>query len=191
MASVLNPILYPDIWDKIFIGQVQSPGVCEVKGFKRPYKWDSKGGKGSQGATSTYVERPVSTGSVKFLLWEEAHFDEWQTFQALLEFDPTKKTVTAVDLYHPTPANNNINAVVTDEIGDLVHEGKGLYSITVEFREYAPPPKKNASGTPSGAKSTQSGTTPGASPDPIADAQQEEIRKLMALGAQPEPRSGL
>ncbi len=191
MASVLNPILYPEIWDKIFIGQVQSPGVCEVKGFSRAYKWDSKGGKGSQGATSTYVERPVSTGTVRFQLWEESHFDEWERFQALLEFDPTKKTVTAVDLYHPTPANNNINAVVTDDIGDLTHVGKGLYEITVTFREYAPPPKKNASGTPSGAKSTQGGTTPGAPPDPIADAQQKQIADLLAQAGQPSPRSGL
>lgn len=191
MASLLNPILYPEAWDKIFIGQMQSPGVCEVKGFNRPYKWDSKGGKGSLGATSTFVERPVSTGSVKFQLWEESHFDEWQAFQALLEFDPTKKTVTAVDLYHPTPANNGVNAVVVDNIGELIHVGKGLYEITVDFREYAPPPKKNASGTPSGSKSTQGGTTPGAPPDPIADAQQEEIRRLMAQAAQPSPRSGL
>lgn len=190
MASLLNPILYPEAWDKIYIGQVASPGVCKVKGFNRAYKWDSKGGKGSQGATSTYVERPVATGAVTFQLWEESHFDEWQRFQGLLEFDPTKKTVTAVDLYHPVAANNNINAVVVDNIGEILPVGKGLFEVTVDFREYAPPPKKNATGTPSGSKSTQGGTTPGAPPDPIADAQQKQIADLLAQASQPSPRSG-
>lgn len=185
MASVLNPILYPEEWDKIWIGQVRSPGVCEVKGFNRSYKWDSKDGKGSQGATSTYTGRPAATGTVKFQLWEESHFDEWQSFQNLLEFDPTKKTVAAITLYHPTPSNNNIHAVVTEDIGDLTHVGEGLYEITVAFREYAPPPKKNASSTPKGAKATPGGTTPGAPPDPVADAQQKQIADLLAQAGKP------
>ena len=92
MASgALNPIDNPQAWDVIIVGGVASPGVCSVTGFKRECEWDVKKGKGTVGATLTYVQKPPATGQFKFTLWTAAHFVAWEAFRALLKYDPTKK----------------------------------------------------------------------------------------------------
>jgi len=144
VSGAVNPLDHAQEWDVIRIGQAVSPGVCEVGEFKRAAEWDVKKGKGSLGATITFVGRPPAKGSIKFLLWDPQHFDDWDRFRPLLKYDPTKKAVQAVDIYHPSLADLNLNSVVTESIGGIVHEGKQLYSITVEFLEYFPPPKASA-----------------------------------------------
>jgi hypothetical protein len=71
-------------------------------------------------------------------------------------------------------------------MGLVEHEGKGLYSVVVEMIEYFPPPQKSAVKTPDGSKSN-AGKTPGSSPsgDPIADAKQAEIARLLAEAKKP------
>lgn len=183
-SAALNPIENPEAWDKVEIGQQESPGVCKVGDFKRAHEWDIKKGKGTIGGTVTFVGRPPAKGTITFYLWEAEHFEEWARFRPLLQYDPTKAAVTAVDIYHPSLADIGINSVVTESIGAIQHEGKQLYSIAVDFLEYFPPPKKSAVGTPTGSKST-AGKTPGTTADPIADAQQKEIAALLVKAGEP------
>src|SRR5262249_22088049 len=137
--------------------------------WKREHEWDIKKGKGTLGGTVTFVGRPPAKGSIIFYLWTPAHFTAWDKFRAILKFDPTKKTVQAVDIFHPSLADIEVKSVVTESIGNIVHEGQQLYSITVDFLEYFPPPKTPAIGTPTGSKSnSKSGSTSGDS-DPVAD----------------------
>lgn len=186
MASeAVNPIENPQAWDIVYIGQVPCPGYCKVGEFPRSYEWDVKKGKGTQGATTTFVGKPPTKGSITFYLWTAQHFKEWAVFRPLLKYDPTKKSVQAVDIYHPSLADIDVNSVVTEEIGNIIHEGEQMYSIKVDFLEYFPAPKKSAVGTPSGSTSTQKGTTPGTPPDPIADAQQKEIAALLKKASEP------
>lgn len=184
-SGAINPIDYPQDWDVVRIGQAISPGICKVGEFKRAHEWDVKKGKGTLGATVTFVARPPAKGSITFKLWTSAHFTAWDSFRPLLQYDPTKKSVQAVDIYHPSLADIGLTSVVTESIGNIVHEGDQLYSITVEFLEYFPPPKGSAVSTPTGSRSTQSNTTPGAPADPVADAQQKEIGELMKQAAAP------
>ena len=60
-----------------------------------------------------------------------------------------------------------------------------LYTITVDLLEYFPPPKASAIGTPTGSAAGKgsNGAKPGG--DPIADAQQAEIAKLLAQAQDP------
>lgn len=186
-SQVLNPFDSPDAWDVIKIGQQTSPGLCKVSDFASKHEWDVKKGKGTLGATITFVGRPPAKGSIKFKLWTPQHFVQWGTFVDSFKYDPTKKAVQAIDIYHPALSFIDLNSVVCEGIGLPVHEGSGLYTITVELLEYFPPPKASAIGTPSGSVSTKSksGDPAGAPPDPVADAQQKEIGALLAKAGQP------
>lgn len=182
MPFNVNPFDSPQDYDFVEIGGIECPGICQLSGFKRPTEWDVKKGKGTKGGTATLSQLPPAKGSIKFLLWSQLHFEIWDTvFRAQFLYDPTKKTVNAVDIYHPALANIDIHSVVTESIGAVEHESKGLYSITVELLEYLPPPKKSATGTPDGSKSNSNKAgKSGNTDDPIADAQQAEIKKLLA-----------
>jgi hypothetical protein len=186
MASgAVNPIDNPEAWDKIEVGNQESPGVCKVGEFKRAHEWDIKKGKGTLGGTVTFVGRPPAKGSITFELWLPEHFEQWELFRPLLQYDPTKEKVSAVDIYHPALADIGLTSVVTEAIGNIVHAGKQLYTIAVDFLEYFPPPKKSAVSTPTGSKAVPPGTTPGPSGDPIADAQQREIAALLKKAGEP------
>lgn len=192
MSGDIDPLANPRAWDVVRIGQVASPGVCEVGEFKRAHEWDVKKGKGTFGSTTTFVGRPPAKGPVKFYLWDNGtlgtghnHFREWDAFRQLLKYDPTKKSVQAVDIYHPSLADIDIRSVVTESVGNIIHEGKGLYSITVELLEYFPAPKRSAVSTPTQSQSTQAGTTPGTPPPAAQDEQQTEIAALMQQAAAP------
>lgn len=177
----VNPFDFPETWDVIVTGQQTSPGICKVTGFKRAHEWDVKKGKGTLGGTLTFTGRPPAKGSVVFKLWLPSHFTAWDLFRPLLKYDPTRKTVQAIDIYHPALADIDIKSVVTENIGAIEHEGEGMYTISVDFIEYFPPPKASAVGTPSGSKSgvKKVGDKSGTSDDPIADAQQKQIAALL------------
>jgi len=181
----VNPIDNPQKWDVVRVGQTTSPGICKVGEFKRVNEWDVKKGKGSLGATVTYIARPPAKGSIVFKLWTATHFMAWDTFRLLFQYDPTKRTVQAVDIYHPALADINVNSVVCEEIGNIVHEGNQLYTITVALLEYFPPPKASAVSTPTGSKSNAGNTPQGNVADPVADAQQKQIAELMKQAASP------
>jgi hypothetical protein len=185
MSGEVNPLENPQSWDEIVIGQTVSPGLVKVTGFKRSNEWDMKKGKGTVGATPTYVGKPPAKGTFVFYLWTKQHFLDWDIFRPLLKYDPTKKNIQAIDIWYPSLADIDCNSIIIDDIGAIEHEGSQLYSITVAATEYFPSPKKSAVGTPSGSVSTQKGTTPGAPPDPIADAQQKEIAALLKKASEP------
>ena len=185
MANAINPLRNPTDYDFVQMGGRQNPGIAVVTGFKRAFGWDIKKGKGTKGATLTLADYPPCEGSIKFLLWLEEHFTDWATFRELFNYDSSKKPAGAVDIYHPTLADIGINSVVCKSIEALVHEGKQMYSITVELIEYWPPPKKSAASTPNGSKSNDGKNKPGASTDPIADAQQKQIADLLAKASKP------
>ena len=185
-SAVINPIINPQAWDFFTIGQKQSPGVLSsVTGWKRTSEFDKKKGKGTKGATMTYVGEPPAEGSFIIQLWRPIDFTEWALFLPLLKYDPTKKTVKAIDIYYPSLADININSVICEHIGAIIHEGRQLYTVTIEMIEYKPVPKSSAVSTADGSVSTQKKTTPGTPPKSADDEQQAEIARLMKKAAEP------
>lgn len=188
-----DPFSAPQDYDFVKIDGVENPGIIAPKGisgFKRETEWDVKKGKGTKGGTATLSQLPPAKGSIKFLLYSKFHCEAWdQIYRARFKFDPTKKTKNAVDIYHPALAKLDIHSVVTESIGPETPEGLGIWSITVELLEYLPQPKKTVTSTPNGSTSTgtKSGSANGGAPgdDPIADAQQREIARLMAEAQKP------
>ena len=97
----MNPFDNPGAWTTLRFGQKQTPGMCVVSGFSRLYDWDIKKGKGVKGATITFTSAPPATGKVVFSMWTREHFAAWDALLPLFKYDPTKKTVSATDVYHP------------------------------------------------------------------------------------------
>ena len=186
MSGALDPITHAEAWHVVRVGQTASPGLAIPGEIKRKSEWDVKKGKGTFGSTITFVGRPPGTVSVEFLLWLPIHFAQWDAFRPLLKYDPTKKSVSAVDVFYPSWADVDFKSVVTESIGSIIHKGKGLYSATVDWLEYFPAPKRSAVSTPAGSKPTSTGEkTPGTQPDPVGDAQQREIAALLKQAAAP------
>jgi hypothetical protein len=182
MASgALNPIENPQAWDFVLVGQTLSPGLAEVGKWVRKHDFQIKSGKGTVGATVTFIQKPPAQGTIKFKLWLPEHFVAWETFRKLLKYDPTKKVVQAIDLWHPSLADIDIKSVVVTDIGNMMPEtmGSGLWSCEVSFLEYFPPGKKSAVSTPNSSQSAGSGTTPGQQPTSAQDA--DELALAAAL----------
>lgn len=181
--AAIDPIANPEAWDHITIGGVASP-PCEISEGKRKHEWDIKKGKGSDGASVTYVGMQPMTFSVTFFLWDNGtlgtgrnHFKEWDAFIPLLKYQATKKAVQAVDIYHPSFEGLGIKAVVTESISNVSHKGGGMYHVTVEFLEYYPPPPVSAVSTPTKSDAAaKTATTPaGMAPDPAVVALDKEL----------------
>ena len=181
-----NPLDNPELYDTVYIGGLPNPGICKIGAIKRKNTWDVKKGKGTLGATITFVGRDPISFTIEFQLWTPDHFTAWGSYRKQFEFDPTKKGVTAIGLFHPLLSDLGINAVVCESIGAFENKGKNLWVVEVGLLEYFPPPKAAASGTPTGSKNnTDANKPPGTPTDPIADAQQKEIASLLTQAQGP------
>lgn len=198
ISGLINPLRFPQTWDTFQVGAVFNPGIIPpggITGFEREYEWDVKKGKGAYGGTVTFTQKPPAKGKIKIHLWTAAQIDALQNFVPLLEYDPTKTTVKAVDIYHPSLTVTGIRSVVTEDISPLVHEGGMLFSLTFSFIEYNPPPKASAVSTPTISRASQgratsasqvaAGQPAGTVRDPISDANEAAIAALKAKAGIP------
>lgn len=182
LVIVLSTSIVDQNDDFVTIDGVVNPGIIArggITGFDRDTEWDVKKGKGTKGGTTTLSQLPPAKGSIKFLLWTDAHVAQWRTFRKTFKYDPTNKTKNAVDIFHPWLAELDITSVVTEKIGPRTFVSPGLYSITVDLLEYLPAPKTTITSTPNGSTSKGSGNASGKSDDPIADEQQRQIAALL------------
>lgn len=159
----VSPFLYPQEWDTILVGGeggTPSPGICEIAGAKPKNEWDVKRGKGAQGAQYTYNGLEPARFTATFTLWRSPgitgpsdpdDYEDWLAFVALLKYDPTRKDIQAVDIYHPALDDVGISAVIVEGISSWVHKGGLKFEATIDFIQYAPAPQTNASAAPSGA----------------------------------------
>lgn len=188
-SAALNPIDHPRAWDVIKLGGVESPGLAELGDeWERETEWDRKKGKGAAGETQTLTNLPACDGTVTFTLWTAAHFKEWEKFRPLFMYDPIKKTSPPLDIYHPALADLKIKSVVCQGISAIKKLPRKKYQIVVKLLEYKPPPPASAVYAPTGSKSnanTSGAAKTGTPPDPIADAQQAEIARLLAEAKKP------
>jgi len=189
-----HPVWHEDLWDKIILAGVPSPGVVKLSGHKRITGWDIKEAAGQDGATSARKGDPLGSFTATFSLCfdptlgeEQDDFERWPAFQALIESSVSGATPVALDVYHPDLERNHFVSVVKKSIGEMVLDGKGGATIAVEFTEYSPPKKKAATGASGSKSSKKSGADPN---DPIAKAI-EELNGLLNEGKQaPARKSG-
>jgi hypothetical protein len=143
-----DPISQPQSWDYITIAGQQSPGLLkEIDGFERDNGWQEKKGKGSIGATLTYVQKPPAHGHLVFELWTSQHFQQWATFRQLFLYNPAagqSADSQSFSISHPSLDDVQLSAVVCKLITPIKHVGKGKYRVKVELIEFIPTPKVSA-----------------------------------------------
>jgi hypothetical protein len=143
-SGLNDPINNPQSWDTVLIAGVQSPGICKLEGFDRDNGWQEKKGKGSVGATLTYVQAPPTKGKIIFVLWNAAQFLAWQNFRPLFLYNSSATPdQQAVTISHPALDDVNLSQVVCKKISPVRHMGKGKYHVVVELIEYRPTPKQS------------------------------------------------
>lgn len=193
-----DPFNNPEVYDRIIFGGVTSPGRCLVGEFVREYKFDTKEGKGTAGATSTLTNVPPAKGKITFWVWTAAQFVAWDAFVALLKQYPTKGAVNAAAIYYPTLADIDVAQVTTTKISNWVPVNPGApdgyWTRWVEFMEYAPPPPISITSTPTtaveNAEKVAAGAEGGGSqPDPNAQ-DQAEVQGLLGQLQQPAGSAG-
>lgn len=178
----INPIKTPQAWDYITIGGINSPGMCKLGDVKRKHDFDRKKGKGTVGETITFTQKPAAEFTVTFYLWLEEHFTEWDEFREHLKYDPTKKEIQAIEIYHPSLLDLEIHSVVTASLGAIKHEGKQMYSIKVDFLEYFPASKTSAVSTPTGSNQNAdppNNKKPGTPPNNAQDELDKEAQQAL------------
>ncbi len=151
-----NPFDQAELYEKMNLAGVLSPGQVVLSGHKRAQKWDVKEASGNAGATTTNVGASLAQFTATFALVRDDmlgvdEFEEWNVFVEYLMLANTTKPPKAFDVYHPDLALLRISSVVVASIGGVVHDGKGGATVVVEFLEYSPP--KKAGGSPKGSKS--------------------------------------
>lgn len=169
--------------DVLQCGERFSPGIIPpggIQGFKRSIGWDVKQGKGAAAPTLTRKDIPPGEGSVTFRLWTAEQIEEWETqFFPILKGNPNAKNAdAAVVLYHPRIAAVGMAQFVLKNATPVLHVGGGVHEVTIELIEWRPVPPKPITATPTSAK-TDATSTPGNTPDPVADAQQKMIADLL------------
>jgi hypothetical protein len=172
-VSGVNPIDHEDLYDKIELARVRSPGKVTLSGHELAQHWDVKEGVGQNDAKLTRKGKKAQAFSASFYLVKDEtegidEYAEWDDYLPLLmSFQGEGKTAKAGDVYHPDLAELGITSVVVDTIGGKVHDGKGGATVVVKFIGYKIP--KPAGGSPKGAWHNAKNKVP----DPNARAKKE------------------
>jgi hypothetical protein len=154
----LNPFMLPSRWDQITIGGVTWNGKIEIRGAKRPYKWQSKDTRGAESWDDTYQGLFPKPFTVVFFLYTATQFASWITFSAQFNYYGNKAAPQPVSIYHPALLLIDINSVRVNDVG-AVHQisDDHMYAAEVEFMQWqtAPQPGSkaaNVTATPTSAK---------------------------------------
>jgi peptidoglycan hydrolase-like protein with peptidoglycan-binding domain len=162
-------------WQTIKANGIVTPGLCWLRGFKRPFGWDKKTGKGSPVTTITFQTTPPCEGEVEFLLWLPEHYAAFPAIQSIFTYDKTLPT-QAVDVYHPSLANINAKSFVCEwqtALEPVNRRDPTCQRAIFKLYEYQQAPAKNITTTTSGSKPNATTAPPGQKPDPNQDLQNQ------------------
>jgi hypothetical protein len=181
-SGMLDPVSNPQAFDFVTVAGQQSPGLLKsIEGFSRDAEWQSKKGKGSEGAASTLIQLPPSKGSLIFELWTSQHFLQWATFSKLfiLTVRPGASADSqALAINHPFLVDVGVTAVLPVKLHLKRHLGKGRYVVRVDLLEWVPTPKESVVFT-----ATFSNQSPKSSMPAVGAQPQTTLQKLKAAKA--------
>lgn len=165
-----SPYTNAEAYDKLVLGTIPSPGVVTISGHDDTTPWKINSAKGTTGASMTRNGQDPRTFDASFLLVTDADFDDWESFQAVVDSLSAAPKPFALAVYHPDLARQRFTEVTKAMVGGMVHDGRGGATVKVKFIEYKPP-KKRPAASPNAKPGAVSGPT--ATPDPNAAAKAE------------------
>jgi hypothetical protein len=147
-----DPISSPASWDTINLAGVQTNVVAHgllktVDGFDRDNGWQEKKGKGSVGATLTYVQQPPTKGTLTFEIWTQTHFQTWGTFRTLFLYNPSAGQSAddqSISISYPSLDDIALTAVLVKKISPVKWTPKKKGIIRIELLEYIAVPLVSA-----------------------------------------------
>lgn len=153
---IFNP-LDPDLdelMDTISVAGRKSPGLCNVNGGSSPRKWDERNGYGLSGATIVFTGLGVAEFVTKLWFWLDEHFEQWDSWKALVAPPPQGQRPKILDVYHPLLAEVGIlGAGVTDRTQLTPGDETGLWFVDIKWKTYRKPLPQI--GAAQGSKATQ------------------------------------
>lgn len=173
------------LYTSIVLGSTLSPGTVTLSGHDRPKNWDVQVAKGTAGASDKLNGDAPGTFTATFYLagdgseapGELDDFEQWESFQKLIESTTNGKKPKALPIYHPDLLRNHFTDVCNAGISGMVHDGKGGATVVVKFIEFKPPKPKPAAPMIAGNPVT-------AAPDPNA-ARKAQLAGLVAIAKLP------
>lgn len=187
----INVITDEELYNKLSLLGIKSPGVVTLSGHGLGVKWEVKEAKGQEGASTTKHGRsPAKFTASHSLVYDPIdgvdEHTEWNAYVFLLQQTIVGAMPVAFDIYHPDLAALLIKSVVVEKIHGLAYDGKGGAVGKIDFIEYMPP-KPKPSGNPSGSR--DDGKLPGgqydrSTPDPNEQARQE-LEELLEEAKKP------
>jgi hypothetical protein len=172
-VSYANTIEESEVYDKIILGLVQSPGVVTLEGHDRVIGWDTQTGTAQSGGTISRTSETPIEFTAKFVLATTEEQEEWDTF-ALEIWDTIRgPKPKGKDIYHPDLARNEIKSVVLARMGGMKGVAPAPREITVAFKEYKP--KKPKGGSASGSSTKKRANEPDPNQDKLDEI--ERLRK--------------
>jgi hypothetical protein len=128
---------------KIVLGTTISPGVVKLTGHDRKEKWDIKDAKGQDGASTSLQGKPIGQFSASFYLVDDGSpgtndFDDWDSFQRLIESTTNGPKPQALDIYHPDLARNGFTSVVMSSISGMQYDGSTVHRNPSRPRKHNP-----------------------------------------------------
>ncbi|WP_437647871.1 hypothetical protein [Sorangium sp. So ce362] len=137
---MINPLLDSDPWRTIVLVGRRNPGLAEVVGAGSPRDWDIRKGYGLSGAFVVYTGDNLAKFTVRIRLFEDAHFDEWDSWAQLLAKPPRGVRPKALDIYHPALEDLQIRSVVVEDRSQLAPEDEtGMWVSEIKFIQFRAP----------------------------------------------------
>lgn len=172
---MINPLREPDPWNVVVVASRRSPGLAEVVGAGSPRDWDERKGYGISGAFLVYTGDGLAQFSVKVYLWEDEHFEEWESFKLVVDKPPRGVRPKALDIYHPALDDLGIRSVVVEDRSQLQpHDDTGMWFSEIKFKQFrAPVPMLSK---PEGSTATLSEPTAEDNFDRVQQALIEQIK---------------
>jgi hypothetical protein len=181
-----RPLENADALNVIVLGTTTSPGKVTITGHDRTENWDVQKAEGNVGATTKLKGADPGDFTCSFYLagdgygsdFEESNdFDQWETFQKLIDSLTSGSKPVALPIYHPALARQKFTEVTKAMVGGMTYDGLGGATVVVKFIEYRPPKPK-----PVVAATGKPGATE--APDPNAAAKLE-LGELVSQANQP------
>jgi hypothetical protein len=145
-----NPLDEP--YDKVWLAQKWSPGLCDIEGANSPREWEERPGYGWSGSFLWFKGIRLAHFSLRFRLYTSDDWLDWSTFKPLLDRPPAGKRPRALDVWHPILVDQGIYSLVVEDVGQPTQTADGEWSIEVKCIEYRVP--KYSLAKPDGAKAT-------------------------------------